>query len=194
MSRRSSRKRKRSGNLEKQPVRGDGQCLYRSVLLATKHNNIAPGNKFNKGIDKDVVDLRKAMIKYLEDGKGEVVVRFKEFLMDAKTGETLFDQVLQRVKAGYTESGNLRTPLKKKYWPGQPEIDLIKDTYKMNYVLLDKDMEKEYTTEKPLETIEITPPMIFLVFSGNHYDWARVKDWSQFQTNVSMELKTKLKF
>lgn len=184
-SRRSKRRRSlpQLFHIEKTP--SDGHCLYHAVLRGTRDKGLLPGSKFSDETGKkDVVQLRKAMIAYLERGEGTVVQNIKS----GEFGENLYDEVLNRIKAG-CNGDKLVEKISSKNWAKHQEISIIKELYNIDLAILKKDK----AIKGEIGNNIIKPYTTILVYSnGNHYTWAWVKvPWQEFKRSRT---NTLLKF
>lgn len=185
-SRRSKRRRSSNQLWDVQKVPANGHCLYHAMLRATRDKGLLPGSKFLDERDKkDVLQLRKGMVKYLERGEGDIIQNLRDVNID---GQTLYDIVLNRIQAGYN-GDKLVQKMSYENWARNQEIEIMKTLYDIDIAILSKKAALDgvigNTIIKPFTTV--------LVYSnGNHWEWAKLKvDWEDFKRSRT---NTLLKF
>ena len=164
-----------------QDVKANGHCLYIAMLEATRDKGLLPGSVINtRKWRDDVLRLRQEMIAYLNAGKGEVVRNLRAI------GE--FDSVRRRIEAGITRNNTLKPTVSENEWGGDPEISIMTKLYDLDLVIL----AKENAIKGAIGNNNITPSTTILVYSnGNHYEWAKVRNWTTFmrQTPAQVQIK-----
>ena len=175
------RQRSLGQQLTVQEVPENGHCLYIAILQATRDKGLLPGSVINTGrwMD-DVLRLRQEMIAYLNEGKGEVVRNL--------IATNMFGTVLRRIQGGITRNNTLKPTVSSDEWGGDPEICIMKKLYDLDLVLL----QKENAINGVIGNNIITASTAILVYSnGNHYEWAKVRNWTTFmrQTPAQVQIK-----
>lgn len=175
------RQRSLGQQLSVQPVSKNGHCLYIAILQATRDKGLLPGSVIDTGrwMD-DVLKLRQEMIAYLNAGKGEVVRNL--------IATNMFGTVRQRIQGGITRNNTLKDSVPSTQWGGGPETAIMTKMYDLDYVLL----EKENAIKGVIGNNIITASTAILVYSnGNHYEWAKVRNWTTFmrQTPAQVQIK-----
>tara|TARA_X000000950_G_scaffold274884_1_gene360537 strand:- start:962 stop:1615 length:654 start_codon:yes stop_codon:yes gene_type:complete len=176
------RQRSLGQQLTVQEVPENGHCLYIAILQATRDKGLLPGSKFQERSEMlNVFNLRQEMITYLNAGRGEVVRNL--------IATNMFGTVLQRILGGITTNNKaLKPSVFREEWGGGPEIAIMTKMYDLDYVLL----EKEKAIKGVIGNNIITASTAILVYSnGNHYEWAKVRNWTTFmrQTPAQVQIK-----
>ncbi len=179
-SRRSMRRRSLGQLFTVIPVPADGHCLYHAMLRATRDKGLLPGSKFSDERDKkDVLQLRKRMVKYLERGEGDIIQNLREVIID---GQTQYDTVLNRIRAG-CNGDNLVEKISYGNWAENQEIEIMKTLYNIDLAILSKSDAIDGVIGNNI----IKPFTSVLVYSNrNHFEWAKIRSWPDFvrsQTN-----------
>ena len=123
------------------------------------------------------------MLSYLSTDKGEVVQNLK--------ATNLFDIVTKRIQAGITQNNKLKVRVTQANWCGGEEMAILREIFDLELVILNKDNVSKGEISK---SVIITPSTAILVYTGNHYEWAHVRDsnWATFSANILVVLKKKL--
>tara|TARA_B100001059_G_C17783931_1_gene555926 strand:+ start:799 stop:1464 length:666 start_codon:yes stop_codon:yes gene_type:complete len=175
------RQRSLGQQLTVQVVPENGHCLYIAILQATRDKGLLPGSKFQERSEMlNVFNLRQEMITYLNAGKGEVVRNL--------IATNMFGTVLERIRGGITDNNeSLRPTVDSTLWGGDPEICIMKKLYDLDLVLL----EKHNAINGVIGNNIITASTAILVYSGIHYEWAKVRNWTTFmqQTPAQVQIK-----
>lgn len=180
VGRRGLRQRSLTQSLRVQKVPENGHCLYIAIIKATRDKGLLPGSVINTNTWKDdVLKLRQEMIAYLRKGKGEVV---RNLIAAGR-----FGTVLERIQAGITRNNILKTSVDSRQWGGGEEIAIMTKMYDLDLVIL----AKEDAIKGAIGNNNITPSTTILVYSGIHYEWATVCNWTTFMTKPPSQVQIK---
>lgn len=178
---RSLRQRSLKDLLKVHDVKRNGHCLYIAIFEATKDKGLLPGSQFqNEKWETATLKMRQKMLAFLEKGTSDLVRQIKE--------SGLFTLVYNRIKAPIKSDGTLRKEVDDSLWAGEHEIRIIQHIYRLyNLVILSKRdaMNGIYGDNK------ISGSTIILVYTGNHYEWATVKNWITFVQQPPSQLQLK---
>ena len=178
---RSLRQRSLKDSLKVHPVKRNGHCLYIAIFEATKDKGLLPGSKFKKEKwETATLKMRQEMLAFLEKGKSDLVRQIKE--------SGLFTLVYNRIKAPIKNDGTLQKEVDDSLWAGEHEIRILQHIYRLyNLVILRKSdaMNGVYGDN------EISGSTTILVYTGNHYEWATVKNWITFVQQPPSPLQLK---
>lgn len=179
VGRRGLRQRSLTQSLRVQKVPENGHCLYIAILKATRDKGLLPGSKFGDNWSTNVLNLRNEMVAYLRKGKGEVV---RNLIAAGR-----FGTVLERIQAGITGNNTLKTSVDSRQWGGGEEIAIMTKMYDLDLVIL----AKEDAIKGAIGNNNITPSTTILVYSGIHYEWATVCNWTTFMTKPPSQVQIK---
>lgn len=167
---RSLRQRSLKDSLVPKKVARNGHCLYIAIFRATKDKGLLPGSKFKEEKWRTAtLKMRQDMLAFLEKGKSAVV---RELIASG-----LFTLVYNRIKAPIKSDGTLQEEVDDSLWADEPEIRIIQHIYQLyNLVILRKSdaMKGVYGDNK------ISGSTTILLYTGNHYEWAKVRNWTTF--------------
>ena len=180
VGRKGLRQRSLNQSLRIHPVAKNGHCLYIAILSATKNLDLLPGNLFtDKSMKNNVLRMRLDMIAYLDRGVGPVVQSLRETL--------LLPRIRARIRAGITSTGTLKATVGYNEWAGDEEIRILQKMYDIDLVILRKDD----AIRGAIGNRNIRPSTAILVYTGNHYEWATVKNWSTMMMKPPSQINIK---
>ena len=178
---RSLRQRSLKDSLKVHDVKRNGHCLYIAIFEATKDKGLLPGSKFKKEKwETATLKMRQEMLAFLEKGTSDLVRQITE--------SGMFPLVYNRIKAPIKSDGTLQKEVDDSLWAGEHEIRIIQHIYRLyNLVILSKSdaMNGVYGDNK------ISGSTTILVYTGNHYEWATVKNWITFVQQPPSPLQLK---
>ena len=177
------RERSRARGLVLHKVAKDGHCMLRAIIQVHTFLGLSLGLSIDNAIKKNrerkkILALRHIMLSYLSTGKGEVVQNLK--------ATNLFDIVTKRIEAGITQNNKLQVRVSPANWSGAEEMAILREIFDLELVILNKDNVSKGEIGK---SVIITPSTAILVYTGNHYEWAHVRDsnWATFSANILEE-------
>ena len=128
-------------------VVGDGDCMYHSIIAATRHIGVAPGNDEKMTPTK----LRRELINGI-NGMGDCIDLINEI-------DELDDVTLNNLKDRIENNG----------WGGALECRVIQCLYKVPITIVAQN------TGQIVNFVDIVNGGIVLIYSGNHYNWLCLK-------------------
>ena len=124
-------------------VVGDGDCLYHSIIAATRHIGVAPGNE-------------KAMTP----------TRLRQELIDGINGMgDCTDLINEIYELDDVTLNNLKSRIINGEWGGALECRVIQCLYNVPITIVDQN------TGQIVNFVDIVNGGIVLIYSGNHYNW-----------------------
>ena len=178
---RSLRQRSLKDSLKVHPVKRNGHCLYIAIFEATKDKGLLPGSKFKKEKwETATLKMRQEMLAFLEKGKSDLVRQIKE--------SGLFTLVYNRIKAPIKNDGTLQKEVDDSLWAGEHEIRILQHIYRLNNLVI---LRKSDAMNGVYGDNEISGSTTILVYTGNHYEWATVKNWITFVQQPPSPLQLK---
>lgn len=178
---RALRQRSLQQALVPKKVPRNGHCLYIAIFRATKDKGLLPGSKFKEEKWRTAtLKMRQEMLSFLEKGKNDLVRQIIE--------SGLFTLIYNRIKAPIKSDGTLQEEVDDTLWAGEHEIRIIQHIYRLyNLVILRKSdaMMGVYGDNK------ISGSTTILLYTGNHYEWAKVRNWTTFVQQPPSPLQLK---
>ena len=178
---RALRQRSLQQALVPKKVPRNGHCLYIAIFRATKDKGLLPGSKFkDEKWRTATLKMRQDMLAFLEKGRNDLVRQIKE--------SELFTLIYNRIKAPIKSDGTLQEEVDDTLWAGEHEIRIIQHIYRLyNLVILRKSdaMKGVYGNNK------ISGSTTILLYTGNHYEWAKVRNWTTFVQQPPSPLQLK---
>ena len=176
--RRSTRTRSLAQVLNHNPVARNGDCLYISVLQATKMKGLEPGNTI-----KTPTELRQVLLNNMDE-----VINKNANLKQAIVGD-IKKEVKQRLTLGMTKKKRGEVPYDA--WGGDIEIQIIASMYGLNIVTVDFNNN----CIRNAGTITDAKNEIILAYiNDEHYDWATIKPSATVEQVNASVTKYFLKF
>lgn len=161
---------------EEKKVPEDGNCLYNSILSATKDQNMNPGeldafksNNMNDNINNFRKELVK-IIKQVRDKKNNDIQKKCKLWFTMFNDDDTINTLIKRIESGILKPNQKNAP--NASWGGNEEVSLIECVYGIKIKIISKeDSNIQYHNESTTE--EKNMITLFYV-NGNHYNWLKM--------------------